>query len=249
MTSWQVKSTTDSYAQTASFRFNNYVVNPHVIDLVGTVQGKTLLDIGCGFGRYLEIFRQYNPSKLVGCDISANQIESCRSKFENDNRVELHHLDFTNVDSIIPLGNNRYDIIYSVFVILYMVTLKEIEGFFDNCYRCLNLDGRMIIGTLDIASATAVPDVFEVLNFPVTALNNNQYDDGSPIQIQITDGCIVTSFQRDFTTLQKIMKQVGFKKIKRHPLTLEEPALQGFSKREFELIKQSQIFSLIEASK
>ena len=74
MKTWELKNIADSYSKTKEFRFNNYVVNPHVKSLIGSVKNKVLLEIGCGFGRYLEIFYKENPLKLVGCDISSYQL-------------------------------------------------------------------------------------------------------------------------------------------------------------------------------
>ncbi|BFD45839.1 MAG: hypothetical protein DMENIID0002_04850 [Rickettsia endosymbiont of Sergentomyia squamirostris] len=54
MNNWKLKTITDSYRETKEFRFNNYIINPHVKNIIGNVRDKALLEIGCGFGRYLE---------------------------------------------------------------------------------------------------------------------------------------------------------------------------------------------------
>lgn len=54
------------FRKTKEFRFNNYVVNPHVNNIIGDVKGKALLDVGCGFGRNLEIYNRDNPTNSQG---------------------------------------------------------------------------------------------------------------------------------------------------------------------------------------
>src|SRR3990167_1681647 len=114
MTTWKLKSITNSYKETEEFRFNNYIVNPHVKNIIGKVEGKTLLEIGCGFGRYLEILNRDNPLKLVGCDISDHQIELCKKNIKSNN-IEYHVLDFSEPNIPTILGQDEYDVVYNVF--------------------------------------------------------------------------------------------------------------------------------------
>ncbi|MBY0501475.1 MAG: class I SAM-dependent methyltransferase [Alphaproteobacteria bacterium] len=249
MTAWKLKNITDSYTETNEFRFNNYVVTPHVMDIIGCVEGKSLLDIGCGFGRYLDIFSKDSPLKLVGCDISPHQIELCKKNNKNK-EIDYYVLDILEPNSPTILGQNKYDIIYSIFLVLYMETLDKLKIFFENCYKCLKKDGKLLTCTLDIPSALMYPEVFDVLGLPTTPLTEDgKYVDGCPVEIKITEECVVTSYYRGFNTLKEIMKTIGFKNVKRRDLTLDHIALQAFSKQELDIIKKSNILFLIEADK
>lgn len=249
MTAWKLKNITDSYTETDEFRFNNYVVTPHVMDIIGSVKDKSLLDIGCGFGRYLEIFSKKNPLELVGCDISPHQIELCKKNIKNNN-VHYHVLDFLEPNSPIILGQNKYDVVYNIFLILYLDTLDRLQLFFENCYKCLKKDGKLLTCTLDIPSALSYPEVFDVLGLPTTPLTEDgKHVDGCPVEIKITDDCVVISYYRGFNTLKQLMETAGFKNIRRSDIVLDEIALQAFSKKELDIIKKSNILFLIEADK
>ena len=156
MTTWKLKPISDAYQETEKFRFNNYVVNPHVENLIGSVADKSLLEVGCGFGRYLEIFNKQNPYRLVGCDISNHQIEFCKTNIKSNN-LKLHTLDFCDINSPKILGFEEYDVVYSVFVILYIDSLNKIQRFIENSFKCLKKGGKFLICTLDIASASLHP--------------------------------------------------------------------------------------------
>lgn len=246
MDSWKVKAIGDSYTKTKEYRFNNYVVNPHIKNLIGNVKGKAVLEIGCGFGRYLEIFYKENPSKLVGCDISTHQVELCKQQIKNSD-IGLHILDFSDLKASIILGQDEYDIVYSIFVILYIDTIDKLKIFISNCYKCLKKNGKLLICTLDILRASSYPEIFNILKFPVKSLKDDKYTDGCPIQIEITDDCVVTSYQRNFDTLKQLMEEVGFKNVRKCDLFLDEIASQAFTDKELDIIKKSNILLLIEA--
>jgi len=90
-------------------------------------------------------------------------------------------------------------------------------------------------------SALSYPEVFDILKFPTKPLHNNEYSDGCPIQIEITNDCIVTPYQRNFDTIKLLMEKTGFKNIKKHELFLDEVALQAFTHEELNIIKKSNI--------
>lgn len=104
--------------------------------------------------------------------------------------------------------------------------------------------------TLDISSASAYPEVFEILKYPTKPLTEDgKYIDGCPVETALTEDCILTTYHRDFSTLKKLMETAGFKNVKRSSLFLDEIALQAFSKKELDIIKKSNILFLIEAEK
>ena len=249
MTAWKLKSISDDYQKTEKFRFNNYVVNPHIENLIGSVKDKSLLEVGCGFGRYLEIFNKQNPYRLVGCDISKNQIELCKKNIKINN-IKLHTLDFCDINSPEILGIEEYDIVYSVFVMLYIDSLSKVKRFIENAFKCLKKGGKFLICTLDIASASHDPKVFDILKFPVKSLTDNStYIDGCPIEIEITESCIVTCYQRDFITLKQLIEMAGFKNVNKRELFLDQIALKEFTNEELNIIKESNILSLITSEK
>ncbi len=249
MKSWNLKDIVDSFRKTKEFRFNNYVVNPHVNNIIGDVKDKALLDVGCGFGRNLEIFNRDNPLKLVGCDISEHQIESCKKNIKSQN-IQYYVIDFTKSNSATILGQDEYDVVFNVFVILYVENLEKLQIFIENSYKCLKKGGKFVMCTLDISSALAYPEVFDILKYPTKPLTENgKYVDGCPVETGLTEDCTITVYQRDFSTLKKLMETAGFKDVKKCDIFLNEIALQAFTKEEFNIIKKSNILLLIEAIK
>lgn len=104
--------------------------------------------------------------------------------------------------------------------------------------------------TLDISSASAYPEVFEILKYPTKPLTEDgKYIDGCPVETVLTEDCIITVYQRDFSTLKRLMETAGFKDVKKSDIFLDEIALQAFSRAELDIIKKSNILLLIDAVK
>ncbi|CAH0547950.1 unnamed protein product [Brassicogethes aeneus] len=249
MSNWKLKAINRAYKKTTELRNFNYIVNPHVINLIGNIKDKTVLDVGCGFGRYLEILSKHTPSKLVGCDISEHQIQLCKESVKNKD-IEYYIVDFSDASSSIALGQNKYDIVYNVFVILYIETLEKLKTCIENCYKCLKKGGKVVICTLDILSASFYPEVFDILKLTAKPLTkDNEFTDGCPIQMEIIENCIVTCYQRNFETIKQLIEQVGFTDVRKGDLFLDEIALQAFTDKELNVIKKSNIFLFLKAKK
>ncbi|CAH0547949.1 unnamed protein product [Brassicogethes aeneus] len=246
---WKLKAINTAYKKTTETRYFNYIVKPNVINLIGNTKDKTVLDVGCGFGRYLEILSKHDPSKLVGCDISEHQIQLCKESVQNKD-IEYYIVDFSDASSSIALGQNKYDIVYNVLVLLYIETLDKLKTFIENCYKCLKKGGKMVICTSDIKSASFYPEVFNILKLSAKPLTkDNEYTDGCPIQLEIIENCIVTCYQRNFETIKQLMEQVGFTDVRKCDLFLEEISLEAFTDKELNIIKKSNIFLFLEAKK
>ena len=72
------------------------------------VEKKDLLDIGCGRGGGVDVYRQYFPfSRIVACDITPAQINHCKQNIKN---VEFHIMDADDL----KFENHSFDIITNV---------------------------------------------------------------------------------------------------------------------------------------
>jgi ubiquinone/menaquinone biosynthesis C-methylase UbiE len=76
----------------ASGAANSYYERPATIELLGDVQGKAVLEVGCGAGPLTECLVDHG-AEVVACDVSAAMLEIARSRVGE--RAELHHHDVT----------------------------------------------------------------------------------------------------------------------------------------------------------
>jgi len=75
------------------------------------IQGKTVLDLGCGTGKYAALFAEHTK-KIFALDASAKEIDIARK------RIYFKNIDFIVADARkIPLKDKSVDIIFSAWVL------------------------------------------------------------------------------------------------------------------------------------
>lgn len=78
---------------------------------ISDIEGKSVIDVGCGGGRYTVAWRLLGAGKVTGYDISATGIADARRRVESS---EIENVTFQegNVLSL-PFEDNSFDIVYS----------------------------------------------------------------------------------------------------------------------------------------
>lgn len=115
--------------------FQRNIIYPEIMRILLSVEGKRIIDIGCGNG-HLCRFLSKNGAKAVGIDNSQEMIECCKS-YGSD--IEYKRFDIAE-DEIID--ENLYDI--AVFNNSLQDMEKFIEGI-NNSYRILKKNGKLLI--------------------------------------------------------------------------------------------------------
>lgn len=101
-----------------------------------SLQGKRILDFGCGTGRNWEELQRYYPAKITGCDVSKEMLKKLNEKWPG---ADAHLIR----DNKLPFLENRsIDIIISTLVIAH---IKDIEKTFCEWNRVLKENGEIII--------------------------------------------------------------------------------------------------------
>ncbi|MBM2840937.1 MAG: biotin synthase [Bacteroidetes bacterium] len=85
-----------------------------------SLENKTILDAGCGTGRYLQLLQSYRPRLLVGFDFSPKMLEQAESKMNGS----LVHLNVANVE-FLPYKPSTFDFILCTLVLGHVQNLSE----------------------------------------------------------------------------------------------------------------------------
>jgi len=103
----------------------------------------SLLDIGTGTGKLLDILNQKNPKlKLTGIDTNAKMIVKANKKLKNRNI--LFHYQETN--SKLNFNDNEFDVI-TICSVLFLLDDKSKYFLLKEAERILKTDGKIIILT------------------------------------------------------------------------------------------------------
>lgn len=105
------------------------------------IEGKTILDMGCGYGRTLIPLAKMNPKFAIGIDISKTMLLKCAA-YSKKNKVKLIliHSDFPTI----PLKDNSIDLIYSCAVFLHLEK-EQIPSLLKEIRRIMKPNGKAIL--------------------------------------------------------------------------------------------------------
>jgi ubiquinone/menaquinone biosynthesis C-methylase UbiE len=129
--------------------------------LASTLPAESLLDAGCGDGRYLAAAAQLpgSPDRLVGTDISARILRTARETIERaGSNAELVRANIENL----PFGDDSFERVLSVQVVEHLL---DPAGGVAELARVLRPNGVLVL-TTDNADAW----VSRVINLPRTAI-------------------------------------------------------------------------------
>jgi ubiquinone/menaquinone biosynthesis C-methylase UbiE len=121
------------------FDYNRDIEVPALLKMIGPVRGKTILDIGCGFGDHAQRLSQKKPRKIIGFDISNELIKIAKAqKIKN---AEFYAGDMNNK---FKFKDKTFDTVFSGLSIHYA---KDINKLFKEIHRVLKKDGTFIFST------------------------------------------------------------------------------------------------------
>ena len=112
-----------------------------VRELVGDLSGKTVLDIGCGTGRFLDLVKQVWPRlPSLGLDLSEPYIKYAKRHLR---RWSWINFVVGNAESI-PTPEASYDAVTSIFM-FHELPPKIRRIIFGECARVLKPGGRLVL--------------------------------------------------------------------------------------------------------
>lgn len=102
------------------------------------LQGKAILDAGCGAGRYLEILQRFQPRLFVGMDFVPNMIEKARKRIDLAPSVELQ---VSRLEQL-PFKDEKFDFVVCTLVLGHILRLESAVA---ELARVLRRNGTMVI--------------------------------------------------------------------------------------------------------
>ena len=113
---------------------------PVTLELIGQVQGKRVLDLGCGTGRYCALLAD-REALVIGIDCSKKMMEQAKKNVSARSRIELHHGTIDRVD----FPDQDFDLVVSALTLNHMPAL---EPTLREAVRVLKDSGMLIISDI-----------------------------------------------------------------------------------------------------
>jgi 2-polyprenyl-3-methyl-5-hydroxy-6-metoxy-1,4-benzoquinol methylase len=108
-------------------------------ELLGDLTGKSVLDIGCGSGRYMFEAIHRGASEVIGLDAAPGAIEAARrmaTKLKMENKVRFIESDFLDLSV-----GRKYDVIFAVGYFDYILTPQA------HLEKMLDLSGQFLFAS------------------------------------------------------------------------------------------------------
>ncbi len=121
------------------FDYNRDIEVPALIKFIGDVKGKTILDLGCGFGDHAQKLSKQKYKQLIGFDISKELV-----KFANEQKIPNSEFYVGDMSKKLKHKDSSFDIVYSSLAIHY---LKNIDKLYKEVNRVLKKGGVFCFST------------------------------------------------------------------------------------------------------
>ncbi len=145
------------------YNYNDNIEQPAIFDLLSSVSGKTVLDLGCGYGALAVKLADMGAKKVVGLDVSKNMLSKAIKENPRDN-IEYALKPMQNVGEL----KDKFDVVVSCLAIHYV---PDIDALFKDVGSVMVSGGELIfsvehpIATAPIGKRKWVGDEGFVMGF------------------------------------------------------------------------------------
>jgi SAM-dependent methyltransferase len=123
--------------------YSRMIILPALSHLLPELAGKKVLDAGCGSGHSTFFIEQFNPSKIIGIDLSSEMIRM--AEVEKSERGSQAEFQLGDVEDLSRFEAASFDLLVSINVTHF---LPALESFGIQCARLLKPGGVMIWGII-----------------------------------------------------------------------------------------------------
>ena len=221
--------------------YNDLLEQPAMRKLLPDLQGKAVLDLGCGYGRNCLEFVQRGAKTVVGVDISQKMLEVARKESVGQN-IKYINMNMAEITKL----HAKFDFIYSSLAFHYV---EDFPAFAAEIYTSLN-DGGHLLFSQEHPIVTAT----------VGGKQHYNYDDaGHAVSFTFSDyGCSgkrdtfwfvegVEKYHRTFGEIITALARTGFT-----IEVVEEPVPSPFAQEKLPSLKKEAIkptFLIVKAKK
>lgn len=151
-----------------------FVTAPNLLQALGNVEDKDVLELGCGNGYWLRLLARAG-AKTTGIDLAENQIAV--AKTWNDHITSVIDYRIGDVSKELDL-QGKFDITFFEHVLLEIPNKDELYKAVQNASNTLKDGGMLFISDIHPFAPSSRPDNLRVTD------DFNYFDSGAPFEIQ-----------------------------------------------------------------
>lgn len=115
---------------------NDLIEQPAMRKLLPNLNGKSVLDLGCGYGHNCVDFVGLGAARVVGIDTSEKML-AVAEKESADDKIEYRNMSMTDISEL----SEKFDFLYSSLAFHYV---KDFDTFAKDMYSVLNAGGQLL---------------------------------------------------------------------------------------------------------
>ena len=115
---------------------NDLIEKPALFSLLPNLEGKTVLDLGCGFGEHCKEYARLKAKSVIGIDISSKMLEVAR-RVNADERIVYKEMAIEDIGEL----DMKFDLVVSSLAFHYVSDFNKVVK---EIYKLLNENGCLI---------------------------------------------------------------------------------------------------------
>ncbi len=119
-----------------NYNYNDLLEQPNIFAMLGDIKGKTVLDIGCGYGVMDSVLCKIGVKSILAIDVSEMMLEKARAE-NNCESIRYQQMDMHDISQI----EEKFDIIISSLAFHYIF---DFQNLFVDIYKLLNPKGVLV---------------------------------------------------------------------------------------------------------
>lgn len=116
--------------------YNDLLEQPAMAKMLPDLNGKIVLDLGCGYGHNCIDFVKRGAEKVVGIDISKKMLSVAKTESAHE-KIEYLNMSMTDISEL----DAEFDLIYSSLAFHY---IKDFDAFAKDMFSVLNEGGQVL---------------------------------------------------------------------------------------------------------
>ena len=116
--------------------YNDQLEQPAMAELIPDISGKSVLDLGCGFGHNCIDFVKRGAKGVVGIDISEKMLDTAK-KESADEKIKYINMSMNDIGGL----KEKFDLVYSSLAFHYVEDFNRLA---ENIYSLLNDGGYLL---------------------------------------------------------------------------------------------------------
>lgn len=202
-------------------------VEEHTIfEMIGDVQGKSVLDLACGQGYYTRLFKHKGATKVVGVDVSLEMIKDAQAE-EAKNPLDIQYI-CEDVQNLPEIG--QFDLVTAIYLLNYVPTKAILLQICQVIFANLKPNGRFITYTDNINQPVETYADTAKYGFVKEVLNPPRQEGGKirAILFLEEEDLIIEVYYLRPETYEWAFKMAGFKDVYWHPPALPDSVISEF---------------------